>query len=285
MPYAGRLLLLNTVINGITNFWTSTFILPKACITKINSLCSSFLWHGSSEAAHSAKVAWETIMLSKDEGGLGCRDLRAWNKACSIKLIWLLFKSSGSIWVVWFIQEILGGELSTFWTIKPKQRHPWFVKKLLGLRDLAFRWIKVKVGSGASVRFWSDNWSSLGAISTFLSPSISNSMGIPQNATLQDIYHNGTWRVRPTRSDKQVTVQALLSSLNLNTEPDTIIWCVEDSIWDRYSTAEIYSLLKKHGNKVPWSQIIWSKGGIPKHNFIAWLATLNRLPIVCFNGD
>lgn len=240
MPYAGRLLLLNTVINGITNFWTSTFILPKACITKINSLCSSFLWHGSSEAAHSAKVAWETIMLSKDEGGLGCRDLRAWNKACSIKLIWLLFKSSGSIWVAWFIQEILGGELSTFWTIKPKQRHPWFVKKLLGLRDLAFRWIKVKVGSGASVRFW---------------------------------------------SDKQVTVQALLSSLNLNTEPDTIIWCVEDSIWDRYSTAEIYSLLKKHGNKVPWSQIIWSKGGIPKHNFIAWLATLNRLPIVCFNGD
>ena len=47
LSFAGRLLLINTVINGITNFWTSTFIIPKACIEKINSLCSSFLWHGS----------------------------------------------------------------------------------------------------------------------------------------------------------------------------------------------------------------------------------------------
>ncbi|KAF2543560.1 hypothetical protein F2Q68_00033018 [Brassica cretica] len=28
-------------------------------------------------------------------------------------------------------------------------------------------------------------------------------MGIPQGASLQDIYQNGTWRARPTRSDKQ----------------------------------------------------------------------------------
>lgn len=110
LSYAGRQLLLNTVINGITNFWNSTFILPKACITKINSLCSSFLWHGTTEGSHSAKVAWETVTLSKDEGGLGCRDLRAWNKACAIKLIWLLFANAGSIWVAWFTQEILGGD-------------------------------------------------------------------------------------------------------------------------------------------------------------------------------
>lgn len=218
LSYAGRLLLLNTVINGITNFWTSTFVLPKACITKINSLCSSFLWHGSSEAGHSAKVAWETVTLSKDEGGLGCRDLRAWNKACTLKLIWLLFKSSGSIWVAWFIQEILDGDLSSFWTTKPKQRFPWLVKKLLGMRDIAYNWIKVNVGSGSTVRFWSDNWSPLGAISTYLAPSITNSMGIPQCATLQDIFRDGVWQVRPARSDKQVMVQALLSSLTLTTE-------------------------------------------------------------------
>lgn len=258
LSYAGRLLLLNTVINGITNFWTSTFILPKACITKINSLCSSFLWHGSSDAGHSAKVVWETVTLSKDEGGLGCRDLRAWNKACTLKLIWLLFKTSGSIWVAWFINEILGGDLSRFWIIKSRQCFPWLVKKLLGLRDMAFGWIKVKVGSGARVRFWSDNWAPVGPISDYLAPSTSNSMGIPQDATLQDIYHNGTWRVRPARSDKQVMVQALLSSLTLTTEPDSIIWSVDNSIWEKYSTGGIYNVLKHHGNRVPWSGIVWN---------------------------
>ena len=128
------------------------------------------------------------------------------------------------------------------------------------------------------MRFWSDNWSHLGAISAFLSPSISNSMGIPQVASLQDIYQNGTWRVRPARSDKQVTVQALLSSLTLTTEPDSIFWSVGNTVWKKYSTGGIYRLLKNHGNKVPWYHIFWSKGGIPKHNFMAWLATLNRLP-------
>lgn len=96
LSFAGRLLLLNTVIAGITNFWTSTFIIPKQCIMKINSLCSAFLWHGSSEAGHSAKISSEKCTLHK-KGGLGCRDLQAWNKACTLKLLWLLFSCSGSI--------------------------------------------------------------------------------------------------------------------------------------------------------------------------------------------
>ena len=77
LSFAGRLLLLNTVIAGVTNFWSSTFVLPKACISKINSLCGAFLWHGSAEGSHSARVSWETVTLAKEEGGLGCRDLVA----------------------------------------------------------------------------------------------------------------------------------------------------------------------------------------------------------------
>lgn len=278
LSYAGRLLLLNTVINGITNFWTSTFILPKACISKINSLCSAFLWHGTTEGSHSAKVAWESVILSKAEGGLGCRDLRAWNKACTVKLIWLLFKKSGSIWVAWFIKEILKGELSNFWTIKPKQQHPWLVKKLLQLRSVTFQWIRTRVGSGTSVRFWSDHWSPLGAIKDFLAPVTSNTMGIVSTATLSSIFTGGTWRIRAARSDKQVSVQALLTSITLTTEPDEHYWFFDDREWQKYDTSAIYNFFKVHSLQVPWRDVIWAKGGIPKHNFHSWLVTLNRLP-------
>lgn len=43
LSFAGKLLLIKTVIAGITNFWCSTFILPKACVKRINSLCGLFL--------------------------------------------------------------------------------------------------------------------------------------------------------------------------------------------------------------------------------------------------
>lgn len=47
LSFAGRTQLIASVIYGAVNFWLSTFILPKGCIKKIESLCSRFLWSGS----------------------------------------------------------------------------------------------------------------------------------------------------------------------------------------------------------------------------------------------
>ena len=43
LSYAGRLQLISTVINGTVNFWMTTFLLPKGCLKKIESMCSRFL--------------------------------------------------------------------------------------------------------------------------------------------------------------------------------------------------------------------------------------------------
>ncbi|CAG7862682.1 unnamed protein product, partial [Brassica rapa] len=115
----------------ISNFWCSTFSIPKKCIKLINSICGAYLWKGTTEGHHSARVAWETVTLSKEEGGLGIRDLHQWNKACTLKLVWLLFFRSGSIWVAWFTKQILRDCKSNFWTIREKQSHSFAIKKLL----------------------------------------------------------------------------------------------------------------------------------------------------------
>lgn len=65
LSFAGRLLLINTVIAGISNFWCATFTIPKSCIKLINSLCGAYLWRGTTEGHHSARVSWETITLAK----------------------------------------------------------------------------------------------------------------------------------------------------------------------------------------------------------------------------
>lgn len=123
-----------------------------------------FLWKGTTEGHHLARVAWETVTLLKEEGGLENRDLHQWNKACTLKLFWLLFFRSGSIWVAWFTKHILRDCKSNFWTIKEKQSHSFAIKKLLRVREYAYNWIHIKVEDGASTRFWSDNWSPFGNV-------------------------------------------------------------------------------------------------------------------------
>ena len=49
LSFAGHTLLILTVINGTVNFWNSTFMLPKGCIRRIESMSSGFLWSGSIE--------------------------------------------------------------------------------------------------------------------------------------------------------------------------------------------------------------------------------------------
>ena len=105
LSFSGRLLLIKTIISGITNFWCSSFVLPKACVAKINSMCSVLLWRGNLEAHNTARVAWE--VKTKKEGGFGVKDLLLWNKACCLRLIWLLFFRPNSVWVSWFKEVIL----------------------------------------------------------------------------------------------------------------------------------------------------------------------------------
>lgn len=97
LSYAGRVQLLPSVVNGMVNFWMTTFILPKGCVKKIEAMCSKFLWGGNIDTRSTAKVAWKTVCLPKREGGLGLRSFSEWNKVLCLRFIWLLFSDTNSL--------------------------------------------------------------------------------------------------------------------------------------------------------------------------------------------
>lgn len=76
----------------------------------------------------------EVVTKPKKGGGFGVKDLRLWNNACCLKLIWLLFFQSGSIWVAWYKSEILQGSLSNLWIVKPNSKNSWLANKLIKMR-------------------------------------------------------------------------------------------------------------------------------------------------------
>lgn len=277
LSFAGRLLLIKTVVAGVSTFWCSTFILPKACVNKINSLCSIFLWKGTSEGQNSARVGWDTVTLTKEEGGLGVKDLHKWNLSCILKLIWMLFFRPDSVWVCWFKEVILNGELSNYWSIRTSTTYSWMVNKLIKSRELVYPLLKRRVGNGATTNFWVDNWSPFGNLYTLLNGRHSR-LGIPQHATVASLNCDGSWLLPPARTDDQLALHIHLTTVTLEDREDTYEWEVEGKIRNRYNTGEIYTYLKGLRVTVPWAKVVWPSYGIPRHSFLTWLVLLDRCP-------
>lgn len=242
LSFAGRLLLIKTVIAGITNFWCSAFILPKACVARINSLCSIFLWKRNIEGHNSPRVAWETVVLTKRQGGLGVKDLKIWNKAYCLRLVWMLFFRQDSVWVMWFKEVILKGSIHNYWITTPKQSYSWFTNKLLKLKDAAFPLLKLRLGNGNSARFWFDNWTPFGKLYDYLDASRSR-MRIPLNATVSSLHRHGVWRLPPARTDHHLQLHCYLTTVQILEIEDSYEWEVNGRISTNFRTGELYTYL------------------------------------------
>ncbi|WZY73163.1 hypothetical protein YC2023_005403 [Brassica napus] len=81
---------------------------------------------------------------------------------------------------------------------------------------------------------------------------LKNQTGNPLNeATLAELWENGAWILPNARSDKQVEVISYLSTLALNDNVDTLEWWPGNQPHMRFSTGDIYDLLKPNLPRVP----------------------------------
>lgn len=128
ISYAGRLELLRSVIQGICCYWLAVFPIPAIIIDRIEGMCRQFLW--GSKMSH---VAWRQVCLPKDEGGLGLRDIRSWNKALLAKTLWNIHLKKDMLWVKWVNEFFLRG--CSIWEWVPKSDSPPIFKNLIRIRD------------------------------------------------------------------------------------------------------------------------------------------------------
>lgn len=112
----------------------SIFMLLCVFFDAINSLCRRFLWHGSFELKHRAPIAWDQVCKRPNQGGVGIKEILAWNKANMAKWLFDLSNtSSTSLWKKWlYLYKIKHGSI---WTATPKTTDTKWWKDLLGLRD------------------------------------------------------------------------------------------------------------------------------------------------------
>lgn len=229
------------------------------------------------EGRNTARVAWSTVVKTKEQGGLGVKDFQTWNKACCLRLIWLLFFRQDSVWVCWFKEVILKGSVANYWVTKPSQNFSWLANKLLKLKSVAYPLIRARVRNGEGCRFWTDNWSPYGSLHDYLEGGRTR-LGIPREATLASLHRNGSWRLPAARTERQLQVLTFITTISFTDEPDYFDWEINGTVTLKFCTGQVYHYLRGEVDEVDWARVVWISRSIPRHNFHAWLVIQNMIP-------
>jgi hypothetical protein len=155
LSYSGRLEMINSTIIPITTYAMCTIKLPKGVIDSIDRARKQCLWRGNdTEKKGGNLVAWQTVMMPKEKGGLGVINLRLQNGALLLKHLSNFYNRADIPWVhlIWDKYYTTKAphaarEMGTFW---------W--KDVMRLNTI-FRGIaKCEIGDGSHVCFWNDLW-------------------------------------------------------------------------------------------------------------------------------
>ncbi|XP_019236925.1 PREDICTED: uncharacterized protein LOC109217149 [Nicotiana attenuata] len=117
LSYAGRAVLVKSVLFAIQTFWAQVFILPKK-VQFIETICRRFLWTGSAEPTRKALIAWNGLCLPKTAGGLNFMDIGLWNEAAICKLLWNICTRKEKLWVHWVHTYYIKGQ--AVWEVNAK---------------------------------------------------------------------------------------------------------------------------------------------------------------------
>ena len=82
---ADREVLIKAVVQAIPTYTMSCFKLPLSLYTEIESLIRRFWWGQNGDRRKIHWVKWTTLCQTKDEGGMGFKDLAKFNNALLAK--------------------------------------------------------------------------------------------------------------------------------------------------------------------------------------------------------
>lgn len=88
LSYAGRMLLVQSVLHSLHSYWSSIFVLPMSILDGVDRCWRSFLWGKRTNGSANALVNWHLVCSSKKQGELGLRESRWWNMALIGRQIW-----------------------------------------------------------------------------------------------------------------------------------------------------------------------------------------------------
>ena len=153
---AGKEVLIKAVAQSIPTYTMGVFQLPVKLCNELSAMCARFWW---GQVENERKIHWKSwgvLSQAKKDGGMGFRDLRAFNLALLAKQGWRLMQSHDSLLYQCFKYRYFPRCNFLEASDSPNSSFVW--KSLMAAMPILKQGCCWRVGDGSSIRVMEDRW-------------------------------------------------------------------------------------------------------------------------------
>lgn len=99
LSFAGRTTLVKAVVAALPAYTMKTSLLPEGVCLELERLQRRFVWGDAEGCQGYHSVSWDKICKPKLEGGMGIKNMYAFNQALIMKLAWGPITKPNALWV------------------------------------------------------------------------------------------------------------------------------------------------------------------------------------------
>ncbi|KAL0417527.1 UNVERIFIED_CONTAM: putative mitochondrial protein [Sesamum radiatum] len=155
LSQAGKEILIKAVAQAIPTYAMGCFRLPLSLVKEIQSMVANFWWHnGETRKIH--WINWRKLCKPKSQGGMGFRDLQAFNLALLSKQLWRIISNPDSL-----LSRVLRAKYFPDGQalLAPAERNPSYTwRSIQAAQQVVRGGLRWRICSGRSVRIWGDPW-------------------------------------------------------------------------------------------------------------------------------
>ncbi|KAM2190433.1 hypothetical protein ACFX1Q_026403 [Malus domestica] len=153
---AGKELLVKTMAQALPMYTMQCFLLPKSFCEELNMMIAKFWWSGEPGKRKIHWVNWLTLSKSKEEGGLGFRDLYAFNIALLAKQAWRFIMQPHLLAFTFFKARYFPSINFLNAPVKTNTSFVW--RSVAATHPVISKGLRWQVGDGSCIKIWGDNW-------------------------------------------------------------------------------------------------------------------------------
>ncbi|XP_059650064.1 uncharacterized protein LOC132295802 [Cornus florida] len=153
---AGREIMLKAVLSATRIYAMHCFKITKQQCKTLTSKFLNFWWSGEEKTNKIKWIRWDTLCKSKAVGGLGFKNMEAFNLALLAKMAWRMEVGDDSLLYKLFKKKYFSKCSFFYSSVVP--RSSWVWRSLQATKAVLRRGMIWRIGDGSCIDCWKDNW-------------------------------------------------------------------------------------------------------------------------------